>query len=247
MDKFLNVTSRTHSQASSLRSHLSGHHDHGHTHETGGASTSHAPTGGDPQPNGSSNSPNSKPSEDKPHTLSDIAHRAIGDHRRPEGDDGLHDRFQSGGDHPGLDRNQASGHYSHSMPGSALTKARKRELYALDQERKEGDDGERGSAGGDRKGKGRARGDEPRDDDEVHDDGDSSDGMDKLKDGEGQDPATRHAARALRDAVGGDLDPSSSNQTDSDLKGHAGGRRTSDREDPTRGRGGGIETTSEKA
>ena len=181
--------------------------------------------GSEPQHNGASNE---APSEDKPHTFSDIAHRAVGDHRhrRPEGDDGLHDRFQSGGDHPGLDRNEASGHFSHSMPGSALTKARKRELAELDREKEKSG----GSGGRDRKGKGREQGDAPRDEDEVHDDGDSSDGLERLKDGEGQDPATRHAAHALRDAVGGDLDPASSTQKDSDLKGHAGGRRI-DREE----------------
>jgi hypothetical protein len=97
---------------SSLRSHHSSSSHH-HAHKTGQASTSGAAG-----------------HIEKPHTLADLAHRAVGDHPHDNepGHDNLHQRFNEGGEHPGLDRNAESGHISHGMPGSALTGERRRDL-----------------------------------------------------------------------------------------------------------------------
>lgn len=70
----------------------------------------------------------------KPHTLSGIAHRAIGDHTSA----GNHNRRQLsgdqqdpavvGGEHPGLDRSQSSGRFSKGMPNSPWTNTKAREM-----------------------------------------------------------------------------------------------------------------------
>lgn len=194
------------------------------TARAGDASTSHAPHGGDAQPHSHGND------QDKPHTFGDIARRAVGDHssshahhNNPHGGDGFHARFDSGGDHPGLDRNQESGHFSHGMPGSGLTKARKAELehtpgVSLKDEKNDGPGSiaaRRGRTGGE--------------------DGDGEE-FGRMGEKEKEDPRYRKAAGLLQKAVGGNLDSGkdqdqdrdqggAQQQKDSDLSGHAAGRR----------------------
>jgi hypothetical protein len=114
---------------SSERSHDSGFSASSvdmHHGKTSGASTSGAPFGA----NG------------KPHTLSDIAHRAIGDHvpdhahhstagnkynkRELSGED--QDPTVVGGEHPGLDRSAGSGRFSKGMPNTPWTNTKAEEI-----------------------------------------------------------------------------------------------------------------------
>lgn len=200
------------------------------TARAGDASTSHAPHGGDAQPHSHEHGHEHDQGYEKPHTFGDIARRAVGDHssshahhNNPHGGDGLHARFDSGGDHPGLDRNQESGHFSHGMPGSGLTKARKEELehtpgVSLRDEKNDGPGSiaaRRGRTGG-----------EAGDGEEFG----------RMGEKEKEDPRYRKAAGLLQKAVGGNLDSGkdqdrdrdqggAQQQKDSDLSGHAAGRR----------------------
>lgn len=80
-------------------------------------------------------------SAEKPHTLSGIAHRAIGDHatannvnapgskhnkRQLSGDQ--QDPAVVGGEHPGLDRSQSSGRFSKGMPSTPWTNTKVKEM-----------------------------------------------------------------------------------------------------------------------
>lgn len=89
---------------------------HSHGGATSGGSSSAAPTAGD-----------------KPHTLSQIAHRAVGDHHDKE--ESKHNRRRLfgdpsvvGGEHPGLERNDGSGRVSKGMPSTPWTNTKAKEL-----------------------------------------------------------------------------------------------------------------------
>lgn len=70
----------------------------------------------------------------KPHTLSGIAHRAIGDHTSASNHNERHlsgqqqDPAVVGGEHPGLDRSQSSGRFSKGMPSSPWTNTKAKEM-----------------------------------------------------------------------------------------------------------------------